>query len=109
MRYYLASVAVFVIPSTAFAQAPQHEAGRVVGLVCIAALLALLVGLLVFLGIFVRQSGAMRTGEHQGIARDHIERMNAHIARQEERELRIIELLESIEVELKHRDSIKKL
>jgi hypothetical protein len=51
----------------------------------------------------------MRQGTYLGIAKDHIERANAHMDRQEERELRIIELLESIELELKHRDGIKKL
>jgi hypothetical protein len=109
MKYCIATAALLVIPSVALSQARVDEPPHWLGLSCAAGLLLLLAALLVLLAVVLWRSGAMRQGTYLGIARDHIERANAHMERQEERELRIIELLESIELELKHRDSIKKL
>ena len=118
MKYSLATAVLLVVPSVAFAQEQRIDdvlATRSVGFACIGALLLLVLGLVVLLLVVLRRSGAMKQGEYLGRAGEHIEqstaymeRANAYMERQEERELRIIQLLESIETELKHRDAIKR-
>ena len=110
-RVIVTTIALLAIPSVVLAQEKQQDipVERITAFVCIFPLLVLLAALLVFLYIFVRRSGAMKQGEYLALAREHMERTNAHMANQEDRELKIIELLESIELELKHRESIKKV
>ena len=102
MKYSLSTLVALAVPSVA--QAQKEAAVPEVpwlALAGICPLLALLVGLLVLLFVLLRRSGAMKYGEYMANAAEHIERANAHMDRQEEREVRIIELLESIERELK--------
>jgi hypothetical protein len=113
MKYSLSALVALAVPSVALAQKeaaiPEVPWLAVAG---ICPLLALLVGLLVLMLVVLRRSGAMRQGEYLANAAEHIERASAHMDRQEEREVRIIELLESIERELKRNggsEGIKKV
>jgi predicted Holliday junction resolvase-like endonuclease len=118
MKHCLAISAVLALPSVSLAQ-EQLPPPPVVGNICavlggllILVLLAVLVVVVVQWMLVVRRSGAMRGREVQTKLADHIELANAHIEdtktymkRQEEREKRMIELLESIEWELKRNRS----
>jgi len=108
MKYYVATFAILALPSVALAQNPEREPTPWAALLCLVPLFGLLVALLVLLFFVIRRSGAMRQGDYMANAAKHIERANAHMDGQAEREMRIIELLESIELELKRSEGIKK-
>src|SRR5207248_2030193 len=107
MKHRLAALVLLALPSVALAQQEARiETSRVwVAVLCLGPLFALLAALLVLLFVVLRRSGAMKQGEYLARAADHIERANAHMDRQAEGEKRIIELLESIERELKRPDA----
>jgi hypothetical protein len=108
MRYFIATLAPLAIPSVALAQANgQPEIAQLAGLAIICPLLVLLVALLVLLVFVMRRSRVMSYGNYMEMAQDHIERANANMAAQEEKQARVIELLESIERELKRIDGFK--
>ena len=124
MKYHIATLVLLAVPSVALAQGNaerQVEIWTALGGICV--LIALLVPLLALLVVVLRRSGAMRQGEymanaaehleigkaHMERAHEHMDQTAAHMERQEERAVRIIELLESIESQLKSREGIKKL
>jgi hypothetical protein len=107
MKHFVATWMILAVPSIALAQKADAEQPPWVGLICTGSVAFLLIPLLVLLFVVLRRSGAMRQGEYLAKGADHIERANEHMARQEERELRIIELLESIERQMKRSDGAK--
>jgi hypothetical protein len=110
VKYYVATLAVLALPSVAMAQnLAEREPTPWAALLCLVPLFALMAGLLVVLFLLIRRSGAMKQGDYMANAAKHIERANAHMDAQAEREMRIIELLESIELELKRSEGIKKV
>jgi hypothetical protein len=112
MKWRIALLMVPLLPSVAFAQQANPDFRDVIAIASICPLLALLVGLLVFLFFVIRRTRMMSHGAYLELATKHIELANAHMAAQAERETRIIELLESIERELKrneHSEGIKKV
>jgi hypothetical protein len=109
MKYSIATLGTLAFPAVASAQAQAEPvAPPWIALAGLCPLIGLIIVLLVLLFLVLRRSGVMRGGGYMEMARNHIERANAHMAGQAEREARIIELLESIERELQRSDGINR-
>src|SRR6476661_2627843 len=112
MKRYAAALIVLALPAVAHAQDKKDDGGGGMAFLFLVAPLAVL---LVFLAVIFWRSGAMRQGDFLTKAAAQLDRNDKHMAivekaleRQEEQTRRVIELLESIERELKHHEGIQR-
>jgi len=99
-RTILLTLIVFGVSSAAFAAEEKADDKAGSGFVQ----LFLLLPLLLFIGwlvVFTRKSGAMKQGGYLSKAGDHMDRTTEHMARIEQKTDRMIQLLESIDEQLR--------